>query len=151
MGARPFWYRDWRLHFDAIARAIGAPPHQNPIITAGVMYPFTDLFVGDIKRSVAVWARDNHRRFTFTRRSRLLSTAYTMPPRAARCVSSYNFRNVRNNPGWDVCAFNPRSKSKPRPHSEHLSCEINHSYGFGNDSHTPPHPNGEYGSILNML
>jgi hypothetical protein len=45
------------------------PPNQDPVITAGMMHTFTDLLVGDIKRSLAVWTRDDHRLFAFSARS----------------------------------------------------------------------------------
>jgi hypothetical protein len=53
-------YCDQRLSLDAIALAIGMPPNQQPVITAGVMHPFANLFFLDIKLALAVWAGDDH-------------------------------------------------------------------------------------------
>ena len=77
------WHLDRRLHLDAVARTIGALPDHAPVITAGVMHALAELLVADIKRSVAVWACDDHRRFAFKRGSRLLFTSISILPHAA--------------------------------------------------------------------
>ena len=66
MGALPRWHPDGWLHLDTVARTIGVLSNHAPVITTGVMHPFADLLVGDIQRSVAVWARDDHPLIAFS-------------------------------------------------------------------------------------
>lgn len=69
----PIGHLDRRLHLDTVACAIGALPHHDPVIAAGVVYALADLLVGNIKLRSAVGARNNHRRFAFAHSSHVFS------------------------------------------------------------------------------